>query len=76
MVRFPDDETDESGNVIAKPPSRRKHLPPVFTKRELLDRGGMKDYREPQESGIRDVMEGPIIGQLLYIFRQIDEMRR
>jgi len=48
MVRFPDSETDERGEV------RHQPLKP--------------------EPNIRDVTEGPIVGALVSVFRQLEEM--
>ena len=45
------------------------------TKRDLLDRNGMKNYRERQWlQSIGNITEGPIVDKLVSVFRQLEEI--
>ena len=48
---------------------REKYYRPV-TRRDLYDRGGMRNFRSDAPTGIGDIIEGPLVEKLEFVFRQ------
>lgn len=40
----------------------------------ITEKEACRNWRQMDDSGIGNITEGPIAGQLLYVFRQLEEM--
>lgn len=71
-----DHELSKPKPKISPPPPRppRRYLPPVITKRALLDHAHIFDVVPEKGSNIRDVMEGHRIAGLVSVFDQFAEL--